>query len=284
MTGPLSDHDIAARIRAGQRCDLLFCREDRDRNARLCGEHRDELARIVNPDYLGERDLERAASIPRLFERLDPTPGSTGLSDRRPPGFASSPPCNLHVVVMRDHRSASSPVVDVWYDPLPAGGDDVESPHYEDSAPPRAVESTVAGIVCALAEDVDHGPVDSSLDTLCRWLHQQLDRIVARDDAAEIFTDLADLHAQLRPAAGDPAPKPVATCTGWVILDPVTREKVECSAPLFMPPPQPGVDHGPARPPKVDPTKPVMRCRRCDRPYTMLQLLRLEIGAERVAG
>ena len=282
MTGPLSDHDIAQRIRAGQRCDLPFCRDTRDRNARLCGEHRDELARIVNPDYLGDRDLERAASIPRLFERLDPTPGVTGLSDRRPPGFSSSPPCNLHVVVMRDHRSASSPVVDVWYDPRPAGGDDVESPHYEDGSPPRAVEATVGGLVAALIDDIPDLPVDGSLDALCRWLHTHLDTIVARDDAAEIFKDLADLHAQLRPAAGDPAPKPVATCTGWV-RDPVTREKLECGAPLFMPPPQPGVQAGPARPPKVDPTKPVMRCRRCDRPYTMLQLLRLEIGAERQA-
>lgn len=283
MTGPLSDHDIAARIRAGQRCDLSWCREDRDRNARLCGEHRDELARIVNPDYLGDRDLERAASIPRLFERLDPTPGSTGLSDRRPPGFASSPPCNLHVVVMRDHRSASSPVVDVWYDPQPAGGDDPDSPHYEDNAPPRAVEASVAGLVAALTEDTFDPPVDGSLDTHCRWLYAHVDAIVARDDAAEIFADLADLHNQLRPAAGDPAPKPVATCTGWV-RDPHTREKVECSAPLYMPPPQPGVDVGPARPPKLDPAKPLMRCRRCDRPYTALQLLRLEIGAERQAG
>jgi hypothetical protein len=41
------------------------------------------------------------------------------------------------------------------------------------------------------------------------------------------------------------------------------------------------VESGPARPPKLDPAKPVMRCKRCDRPYTHLQLLRLEIGAER---
>jgi hypothetical protein len=118
---------------------------------------------------------------------------------------------------------------------------------------------------------------------LCGWLHGQLPALIGRDDAAELFAELAQLHDQLRTAAGDPRAKPVANCSGWV-RDPHTREKVECGAPLFLPPPQPGVERGLARPPKVDPTKPVMRCRGCDRPYTHLQLLRLEIGAERATG
>ena len=286
----LTDTDIAARIRAGRRCAAPRCRE---LAAGLCHEHRDELDRILNPDYAGDRDLELAASIPRLFARLDPTPGRGG-DDIRVAGFGSSPPCHLDPVVMRDRRSAPGPVVDVWFEPRADGRDDYTRPHYEDPNPPRAVLvelELVAGKLGAYEDDLDLelddprlAPFDCRRVTaLCRWLHRNLDTLVARLDVADVFTVLADLHRQLRPLAGDPGPKPVASCTGWV-RDPVTRDKLECGAPLYLPPPRPGVDAGVARPPVVDPMKPVMRCRRCDRPYTTLQLLRLEIAAERAAG
>lgn len=296
----LTDEEIDARIRAARRCALHpACREERRPGGTLCWDDHDELGRVLDPAYAGERDLDRAASIPQLFARLDPTPATAGDQGRRAPGFASQPPLDLHSVAMRDERSVGYPVVDVWYDPHPRGyGDDLDSPHHEDEAPPRAVRKAITGIAetvfddlrpgCSFDRVVDltrladdpHGVRD--VEGWCRWLHAHLDHITARDDAADIYRDLVELHDQLRPAAGDPKPRPVAHCTGWV-RDRQTGEKVDCGAPLFMPPPQPGVEHGVARPPKLDPNRPVMRCHRCDRPYTYLQLLRAEIGEQRAA-
>ena len=282
----LTDTDIAARIRAGRRCAAPRCRE---LAAGLCHEHRDELDRILNPDYAGDRDLELAASIPRLFARLDPTPGRAG-DNIRVAGFRSSPPCHLDPIVMRDHRSAPGPVVDVWFEPRAGGiGDDLDRPHYEDPNPPRSVLAELERIVgdalddlgeLVLADDIHDR---QRVTLLCAFLFRNLDLVARRCPVVGVvYRDLAELHRQLRPLAGYPAPKPVASCTGWV-RDPVTRDKVECGAPLFLPPPRPGVEAGPARPPKLDPTRPVMRCRRCDRPYTTLQLLRLEIAEERAS-
>lgn len=285
----LTDHDIADRIRRDRRCQI--CREDRRPDGKLCWDHHDELARMLDPEYDGDRDLERAASIPRLFARLDPTPTATSDQDRRAPGFRSTPPLSIDAVVMRDPRSVAYPVVDVWYDPHPSGhGDDYNRPHYEDESPPHAVAKAISGLAEALWEDLvpvgafagmagrltfaddPHG--QRTVTALCRWLHHYRHHLTARDDADELHRTLAELHTQLRYAVGDPPRRPVANCTGWV-PDRDTGGKIECGAPLYLPPPQPGV--------KIDPAKPVLRCDRCDRPYTHFMLLRLEIGAEREA-
>lgn len=300
---PLSDADITARIRTGLRC-LLPCREDRRPAGTLCWSHHDELGRILDPTYHGERDLDRAASIPILYARLDPTPATTGAAVRRNPGFASTPPLNLDAVVMRDPRSVGYPVVERWYDPHPSGyGDDHHSPHEEDDTPPRAVHKAITGLaemvyddvaitlpsgirtsfanVAALTRHADdpHGVRDVA--GWCRWLHLQLDHLTGRDDADEVYRDLTELHDQLRPAAGDPKPRPSAHCTGWV-RDP-DGAKVECKAPLYEPPPDPGVEHGVARPALADANRIVIRCSRCDRPYTLMMLLRQRVGEQRSA-
>ena len=283
MTGALSDDDIAQRIRDGRRCQL--CREDHLPGGRLCGEHCDELGRMLDPDYLGERLLERAGSIPQLWALLDPTPGRSGGLEVRPPGFGSAPPCNLDRVVMRDPRSKAYPVVDVWFELLPGTNlPDWDAPHFEDDSAARAVEKAVAGLVDVVWDELDyHGPrAPRTVAQHCGWLHAHLDHLTSRDDADEVYRDVQDLHDQLRPAAGWPKPRPVAECTGWV-RDRDTGERVECGAPLYLPPPDPGVHSGPAQPAKVDPRRPVTRCRRCDRPYTALMLLRQEISQERAA-
>lgn len=251
----LSDTEIAVRIRDGQRCALAWCRDGRDRTGALCAEHRDELDRILDPTYDGDRDLGRAASIPRLYARLDPRPGVGGDEGRRSSGFGSRAPCDLSVVVLRDPRSV---------------------PGEHDAALPSVLgvlESLAGGQITVADPDPTGG---LRVIALCAFLRTDLDGWAD----AHAFTELTRLHRQLRAVAGDPAPRPVASCTGWV-RDPQTRERVECGAPLFVPPPQPGVESGLARPPRLDPTRPVMHCRRCDRPYTALQLLRLEIGAQR---
>lgn len=282
MPDPLSDADITARIRAGTRCQV--CSAQRRPGLQLCDDHRDELARVLDPDYLGDRDAQLAASIPVLYHRLDATPATTDQAGPRAPGFGSDPPCNLDPLVFRDPRSAPGPVVPVWYDPHPSGhGDDLSSPHFEDPHPPRSVARVIGGVVSTLG-GTDAG---DGVESQCAWLHTRVDTLAARSDAAALYRDLIDLHGQLRPAAGDPKPVPSARCTGWV-RDPRTREKVECGAGLVEPPPQPGVESGPARPPLAAADRVVLRCHRCDRPYTLMGLLRLRVGdqvdAERRAG
>jgi hypothetical protein len=292
VSDTLADHDIAARIRQGRRCPIPRCREQRPPTAAICADHRDELARILNPDYHGDRDHSLAASIPQLYARLDPTPSVGDPSDRRAPGFHSVPPLDIDTVVMRDARSVAYPVVDVWYDPLPSGlGDDHNRPHWEDDTPPHAIAKAVEALAEALWDDLIPPPARHAgtatnltfaddqhgtrrLTAWCRWLHHHLDQLAARDDADDIHATLTELHDQLRSAAGDPKPQPVARCTGWV-HDP-DGAKVECGAGLYLPPPRPGV--------KLDPNKPVMRCPRCDRPYSHLMLLRQELAQERAAG
>lgn len=274
----LSDADIAARIRHGRRCPIPQCREDRAGSAAICPDHRDELARMLNPGYVGERDLERAASIPVLWARLDPSPGRGDPNDRRAPGFRSSPPLNLTTVVMRDPRSVGYPVVPVWHELLPGTNlVNWDDPHYEDESPPRSVEKAIGAIVEAVWDEVPvHG-----VEAQCAFLHTHLGVLAGRDDAGELYANLWELHDQLRRAAGDPRPKPVASCTGWIRDH--TGAKIECEAPLYAPPPDPGVAAGRARPPKLDPAKPVLRCRRCDRPYTSAMLIRQQIGAQRAS-
>ena len=294
MSEHLDDAEIAARIRFARRCPIPRCSNERRPGGGICWDHHDELGRMLDPGYQGERDHGRAGSIPVLFARLDPTPAAAGDAGPRAPGFASQPPCDLTPIVMRDRRSVGYPVVEVWFDPHPRGyGDDPARPHYEDDTPGRSITKAITGLVEALYDDlapgVSFGRVAElvrrahdphGVEPWCRWMHAHLSDITARDDAAEVYADVRELHEQLRPAAGVPHDEPSAYCSGWV-RDPATREKIECRAPLYEPPPQPGVERGLARPQPIDPTKPVIRCPRCDRPYTLLMLLRQRVGAER---
>lgn len=272
MPDPLTPADIAHRLATGRRCPL--CRNPRRPAGALCWDHHDILARTLDPDYHGDRDLERAASIPVLYARLDPTPTRGDPADRRAPGFASTPPCDLDIVVMRDPRSVGYPVVAVWHELLPGTNQpDLAHPHYEDNHPHRAVPKAVGGLADMLWDDLGYrGPRTArSVEDMCGWLHAHRHALTARDDADDIWRDLTQLHDQLRTAAGDPRPRPVGSCTGWVPAPGGGRD--ECREPLWLPPPRPGV--------KIPPSEPVLRCDRCDRPYTHLALLRLEIGAER---
>lgn len=295
MTLPeLTDADIAERIQHSNRCRVPYCDDQRRPGGRICWEHHDELGRILDPDYRGERKAERAPSIPQMWINLDPTPAKVGGGGGRPPGFGSAPPLNLDAVVLRDRRSAPGPVVEFWHELVPGTNrPNVDRPYFEDVAPIRSVEATLAPIADAVwhARGYDDmwtrlgfpgPPPRRGVVEDCRWLRAHLDDLTADDEAGLIYSNLVDLHHQLRVAAGEPPDKPVATCTGWV-EDRITRERVTCGAPLFMPPPDPGVETGPAQPPSLDKRKAVIRCGRCDRPYSYLMLLRQQIGEERKA-
>lgn len=219
----LTDTEIAARIRDGQRCVLVFCRDGRDRTGALCAEHRDELVRILDLTYDGDRDLGRAASIPRLYARLDPVPGVGSDEGRRSSGFGSRPPCDLSVVVLRDPRSTPD----------------------ADGAPLPSVLGVLEHLAGGQITVTDPDPTGGlRVIALCAFLRTDLDGWAD----AHAFTVLTRLHRQLRAVAGDPAARPVAQCTGWR-WDPEARERIECGEWLYLPPPQPGVHAGLARPP-----------------------------------
>lgn len=242
-----------------------------------------DIVRMLDPNWLGDRDEQLPASIPVYWERLDPTPVVSGSVDRRPPGFCSTPPLSLDVVALRDRRSRSWPVVAVWWPARPGDGEpDLDKPMYEAEGEPRSVENILAGLVRSMWEHLDvQGPElaaggvlgrsrgDAGVRAHTGWLLDHVDDITAHPHVFELHADLAELQDQLRAAAGDPRDRPIGLCRGLVTVQGMS-ERVPCRHPLFLPPPRPGV--------KVPPSQPILRCRRCDQPYRYLELLRMELA------
>ncbi len=261
------------------RCQL--CRQPHRADGALCWDHHRELVAMLDPDNDGDVYEGRAASIAFYFERLDAGPRTTGLADRRAPGFHSSPPLSLHTVVLRDDRSHSGPVAPVWYPLAPGGGDDLDRPHHEQPGEPRPVLRTLATFALDLwqhlgVEGPDRANGDvvgrPSVDAICGWLHGHVDAITRHPAAGVLFRYLAELHNDLRVAAGDPRDRSVGRCIALVRAPGGQEEQQWCDTPLYLPPP---LRQGEERP-----AGPVLRCVRCYRPYTELDLLRLQLDAE----
>jgi hypothetical protein len=231
----------------------------------LCWEDIRTVTAALDPDNDGDRDTQTPASIPAYWARLDAAPGRGGDDGRRAPGFRSTPPCNLHVVAMRDPRSR----------PDPRGRDDV-------SGEPRPVETALANLARGLWDHLDlQGPdlpngdvTPGGVPALAGWLHAHVEQLTAHPDAGAIALFLGQLVEQLRTAAGDPRDRPVGRCIEW-IRDPHSLEQSECGAPLFLPPPRPGVE--------VASDEPVLQCRRCRRRYAGRDLIRLRLANEQEA-
>jgi hypothetical protein len=231
----------------------------------LCHDHSRSVAAALDPDNEGDRDTQAPASIPAYWSRLDATPGRGGDDSRRAPGFRSTPPCNLHVVAIRDPRSR----------PTPTGRDDAWGE-------PAAAETGLANLARGIWDDLDvHGPdlpngdvTTGGVPGLSAWLHAHVLDLTAHPDAAAIHGYLTGLVDQLRIAAGDPRDKPVGWCIDLIHV-PGKTERVECGAPLYLPPPRPGVE--------VPASEPVLSCRRCGRRYAGRDLVRLRLANEQEA-
>jgi hypothetical protein len=236
---------------------------------------------MLDPDNEGDRDTQAPASIPAYWARLDPAPGVTGIQDRRAPGFRSSPPLNLHAVVLRDDRSRRGPAVDVWYPARAGDGQpDLDKPLHEPSGEPAPIGRTLANVARRVWDQLAHeGPDLPNGDVttggvlgLSAWLLDHIDDITAHPAAADFHSQLGELQEQLRVATGDPRDPPVGQCIELVHRSGGLQEQEYCEHPLYLPPPRPGVT--------IAPGEPVLRCRRCRRPYTHLDLLRLQLAAE----
>lgn len=125
------------------------------------------------------------------------------------------------------------------------------------------VWETIAGWVRAISEDLSTAePDNTELTGLCAWLLGHWQRITRAPWVDEFWADVIGLHTHLRRATN--APRPIGRCFGW---DPARA----CNAPLYLPDPKPGQEVS-------------IRCDECGRRYNGVDLVRLQIQAEREAG
>lgn len=244
----------------------------------LCLDCCRDVDRMLDPGWTGDRDQQIPASIPVLWSRLDPSPSAGDPGGRRAPGFCSTPPLDLHTVVLRDPRSRPDPAVPVWYPPHPRDGkDDWSKPLREREGEPRPTERSIISLAESVFEYLDVGCtvfgderfLTGGLAEHCGWLHDRVDEVTALPHADEIYRDLTGLIDDLRGPAGDPADWSIGECNAVIGRG---EHRTLCGEPLYLPPPQPGR--------MIPPGQPVLRCPSCDKPYRHLDLLRMEIGTE----
>lgn len=183
---------------------------------------------------------ELMATIYERWPLLDVTPEKRAPGEGRAPGFASTPPINLHVRAMEDPASL----------PWPVGPDD-------DDRPPLSVSGTL-----------DYWRRTASR---ARGDLDDLEWLVHQPWAPDAVADLRTLAAQLLAATGDPAARPVGHCRAVIGLD--ERELLYCGEPLYLPtdPNNPRGDDEPIR------DLPEIQCPECNRTYTGVELIRIKL-------
>ncbi|MFC5996936.1 hypothetical protein ACFQE5_22250 [Pseudonocardia hispaniensis] len=171
-----------------------------------------------------DRLRHRLGDIVARYTRLDPTPGATGDSGRRGPGFHSRSPANDHVIAMRDPRSIA--VARTWL------GSDGRL-HREHEHPPLSVR----GVLDTIAWDIAAhrgitGPPDrADVPDLARWIDHQLDWITRQPLVTEVDAELRQLQAQLKPVTGD-GRRRIGRCPNTI--DDGEHSRL-CDTPLYAP-------------------------------------------------
>ena len=153
---------------------------------------------------------ERLDDVGARYLQLDSRLGATGgYGSRGAPGFASRPPCNLHVVSLRDPRSSAD--AKAWV----AGDGRV---HRESQRPPLSVYGVLSCVGWQIAEHQGVTGPDDRADVygLLRWIDNNI-TYAARHAELVLELDAAarSLLGQLRPVTGD-ARRRIGTCPGEV--------------------------------------------------------------------
>jgi hypothetical protein len=167
-------------VEYGKRC--LLCRNDSAASRLLCWKHCDDIRDMLDGENLGYPLDGIPPSIPVLYRTLDVMPGSTGLGERRAPGFESTPPLSMHRAAMRDPRTLPS-----------------------DDDPVRSVLGTLAGIAYSVVEELDCPPpfAPRTVYTLCALFppRDRRESVVQCGHCGKVYDGIA----QLRMSIGDGA-------------------------------------------------------------------------------
>lgn len=234
---------------------------------RLCFRHYDRLADLLDPAQAGTSfdptrpgDFQVKPSIPVLFGRLDPAPPLSGIPAGGSHVARSAPPCNLHILALRDPRSRATG---------PGRDDDGLSGPWSAQTVLRDLADMVDRRSLDGAAEAKPGP-RATVTELSAWLHQRVDWIAAQDWVGEAWEELRTLHSQLLAAAGDPNPAPVGTCRAVVdddgAEDPGGRWR--CGQPLYLPASGPKAPDEPVE-------LPALRCSSCGHRYSGTELILL---------
>jgi hypothetical protein len=230
-------------VEYGKRC--LLCRNDSAASRLLCWKHCDDIRDMLDGENLGYPLDGIPPSIPVLYRTLDVMPGSTGLGERRAPGFESTPPLSMHRAAMRDPRTLPS-----------------------DDDPVRSVLGTLAGIAYSVVEELDCPPpfAPRTVYTLCAWLSGRLEALTRLPWADDMYRDLTHLRDQLRAAHGDPLPRSIGHCTNVITVAGTgggSSFNHPCGNALFPP---------------RDRRESVVQCGHCGKVYDGIAQLRMSIG------
>lgn len=235
----------------------------------LCYRHLDDFGRMLDPENTGSvfdplrpTDPRVLPSIAFLYGELDAQYARREAGSQALGGvFGSRPPCDLHVLALRDPRSST----------------DACGP--EDEKVPTLPVLTILGRIVAR---VDRTDVDGRLERrpavtvngACTWLYARRDWLAARDWVTDVWEALRALQGQLRGAWGDPAMRPVGTCRQLVDDDGALSESGpwRCAWPLHLPEQAPRAMDEPVQ-------LPSLRCASCGWTYHGPDLVRL--GRER---
>lgn len=192
------------------------------------------------------REIELYAAWLPLMQ--DPLRGDV---TRRAPGYASTPPLRLDVVVALDSRSRPSASVDRDFDP-----------EIDDEDPTVSILGRLHSIARWIREE-QQMPEPTAAPTITRevgYLLGAVEWCAGRQWVQELFLDIRELHDQDRSLAKDRPPGPLATCL-----------TVGCEASVFWARDVPDPD-------RPSQTLDAARCGGCHRQYIGTDLVRLRAG------
>jgi hypothetical protein len=139
---------------------------------------------------------------------------------RRAPGFVSTAPANLDILVATDYRSGAG-----------ASAVRLRDPRDSSDTPTRSLPGALHHLAQWVREDANLPvpPEPPTFDRECGFLLSWLDWSAAREWFDDLADDLAELHTQIRWLAGAPRSRRLGTC-------PQTIKDGRCGATLYLPP------------------------------------------------
>ena len=176
-----------------------------DPGYRTCSSCHQRIHQWLSPITIDEDG--RPDSISGLYALLNPRPGATGDNGRRAPGFGPRSPANDHLIAMKDPRSVK-----------------------RDLGDPHSVPGVLAAWCDALIDERSLIPPTRTVPAMAKFLDNHLDYLTRQEWVEDLFTELRELHSQLR-AIGQQRRR-IGLCPNTLDAGETTKQ---CAAPLFAP-------------------------------------------------